>query len=293
MKDVRTVSMHCERKYVNTDCPSCGFSDVLTSRHRGIESVVVKLLPVNICRCVSCFRRFWVFESLFANATRVFIWGLFLAVIVSITLLTFLQSQPVFEVPNPNVRLGGQVENQSEEEPSSFVLPSHDSGAVLAQKNETFLLKKDEPERENEAQSKANSTPEKEAKEIVNSKVDLESLARTEMQYNVDIWKKMWELGLVNDYLSFYSSDFEPNNFLSVNEWVDQRKKRVTPEKKIRLELNNFDLSFSDNMSKTVMEFDQVYISQTYSGTSRKQLVWEKEINEWKIVSEKELENFN
>ena len=128
-------------------------------------------------------------------------------------------------------------------------------------------------------------------KAIDEDKGALESLVKVELNYRVERWSEMWQSGLVDYYLGFYSKDFQPNKGLSFDAWVEQRKKRINPEKKIEIKLSSFDVSFSNDMKRSVMIFDQLYSSHSYSEKSRKKLVWVKEADEWKIVSETELSN--
>ena len=120
--------------------------------------------------------------------------------------------------------------------------------------------------------------------------LELESLAKVEVGYAIEQWRAAWESGDVQSYLRQYSPDFKPANDLSVDDWEIQRLSRVTPSKKIELDLNSFDMSFSDQLTKAYVEFQQSYTSGAYSEASTKQLVLVKVAGSWKILSEIELQ---
>lgn len=116
-----------------------------------------------------------------------------------------------------------------------------------------------------------------------------QSLLKLDINYELEQWKMAWELGDSVRYLSFYSQDFVPANGASLDAWKKQRQQRVTPAKKIRLTLQDYDVSFDQNNTHSRVVFTQIYQSNRFTDTTRKQLVLRKESQRWKIIAEKSL----
>lgn len=114
------------------------------------------------------------------------------------------------------------------------------------------------------------------------------SLTKIEINFAIDQWKNAWQSGQTDRYLEMYSNEFTPANGQSLSNWKQQRSLRVTPNKKIQLELSKFDVSFISN-TKVRVNFDQFYVSSNYSDVTRKELVFIKQQDQWKIQSEKEV----
>lgn len=121
-------------------------------------------------------------------------------------------------------------------------------------------------------------------------RAELESLLKVDIGYHVENWRKAWQAGDFERYLSFYSKQFKPRNDLSFSQWRELRKQRVIPTKKIALKLANFKVEFSNGYNQSTVSFDQSYAAGTYQDTSRKQLLLVKEKQEWRIVSETEIQ---
>lgn len=118
---------------------------------------------------------------------------------------------------------------------------------------------------------------------------ELESLLKIDIGYHLENWRKAWQAGDVARYLSFYSEDFIPRNELSRERWVELRRDRISPAKKIVLRLSNFKVEFIDNNAAAIVAFDQAYQAGSYQDVSRKKLLLLKERQEWKITSETEI----
>ena len=88
MQESQTVLQHHRVKPTGIVCRRCHSKNVVMSRYRGIEELIASVLPCNICRCVDCYSRFWVVESLFAKTKRVWVWGFLVFLSVAIALLT-------------------------------------------------------------------------------------------------------------------------------------------------------------------------------------------------------------
>jgi murein L,D-transpeptidase YafK len=118
---------------------------------------------------------------------------------------------------------------------------------------------------------------------------ELKSLAKVEVSYMVERWREAWSSGDLKTYLLSYSPNFKPANDLSFDQWRAKRMYRVTPEKNITIELDDFEVVMLEQLSSAVVEFNQHYQSGSYAETSRKQLRLSKEQGGWKIMAEIEL----
>ena len=115
---------------------------------------------------------------------------------------------------------------------------------------------------------------------------EVESLAKVEISYLVNQWRDAWAKGNTDAYLKFYSDKFVPAKQQSLAQWQDQRRSRVVPSKSATIRLSNFKVSFDEALSTSNVEFDQYFESGQYNDQSRKKLVFAKEPQGWKLVSE-------
>jgi ketosteroid isomerase-like protein len=107
---------------------------------------------------------------------------------------------------------------------------------------------------------------------------------REELETTVRSWADAWSRQQVGRYLSFYSTRFRPNAGVSIKQWKQQRKIRITSKKNIRVELSDFNASV--NGSTATVLFQQAYQSDTFSDVIRKKLVLIRGPEGWKIVRE-------
>ena len=105
----------------------------------------------------------------------------------------------------------------------------------------------------------------------------------------INNWEKAWEEGDTEKYLSFYATSFQPEKGLSISEWQSQRKKRVIPEKNIKLNISDLDIDFIDGREGIQISFKQNYYTDNFSDQSRKELLIQSTNNGYEILSEVEL----
>lgn len=125
---------------------------------------------------------------------------------------------------------------------------------------------------------------------VQKDQTELQSLLKVDINYRIDQWRRAWQAGLVDEYLSFYSEQFIPSDQSGREQWLAQRKRRIRPSLKIDLQMSNFVVAFAENNTLGTVRFDQLYQSGSYTEKSRKQLVLLKEQQEWKIISETEID---
>lgn len=312
------------------DCPNCGANRVVVRRPHGAEWLLVLLLPRALLQCLHCYHRFAMPEGLFDRSLRAIIWVTVLIGLVLVVFFMWspadkatndaaelqIDSQftPSSEQPSDAhidrvISPATKIVPISEEEADAFASQNNSllasNGSSTASTNlpepglDAVKLKPQELEQQvalAKAQSEEAERLNQERKKLLQTSLardpeELESLLRTEVSYRIYSWRDAWQAGQIDEYLAFYSQNFQPNNELTLEQWKARRKQRVSPSKKIELELRDFEVSFDEQSRYCTVVFDQFYRSGTYSETSRKQLVFVKEWHDWKIVSEVELHN--
>ena len=308
-------------KPVNSLCKKCSSPHVVESQSRSIEGLIKAIIPCNVHRCLDCYHRFWAFESLFSNASRV--WVLVFVSLIVVTSVFFSVQQASqsnlnrkaefipFETSEPNSLESNSLGSNSETaQVDSDDADVGDVGNIRALLKDADIVESNEPDTllksvidsageveviEAKFQSEKIISKSEESIKRLESAVDedqqaLASLLKVDINYRIEGWRKSWQAGLVNDYLSFYSPSFKPNNGLSNKAWQAQRKLRVSPSKKITLSLSDFDVEVMDENKRAVAIFTQSYSSPTYSEVSRKKLVLLNEEGNWNISSEEQVE---
>lgn len=301
-------------------CPKCDASKVATSRPQSGDQLHSLLWPALPYRCLRCYHRFWLKEPFFAKKARVIFWALaVLAVaLVSAKVLStlFISNEPgrqaaieeskeglaprgddlqsaIVGIDQKPLQIDSQGSDTNDATLTTIELPVSDAdinaqpALTLEQQKEQVKMAK---ERAEIAAQQSQAKLEQMETSLAPDPLELESLAKVEVGYAIEQWRSAWASGDVQTYLRQYSPSFKPASGMATDEWEAQRVARVTPSKKINLGLSSFDMSFSDNLTKAYVEFEQAYAAGAYSETSNKQLVLLKGANGWKIVSEVELE---
>ena len=129
-----------------------------------------------------------------------------------------------------------------------------------------------------------------------------------EITSRVNDWASAWRHKDYDNYMNFYAANFAPENGLSVDAWQKQRKTRLVNPGKINLSLSNVEVTCDGD--KAVAKFKQDYSVTTYklkkskddagcqvcnakrvatkgfADMVDKELRFEKQANQWKIVQE-------
>jgi hypothetical protein len=97
------------------------------------------------------------------------------------------------------------------------------------------------------------------------------------------IWLQAWEGKNVNEYLSFYSTNFrDPKK--SRKEWAEQRRSALNGNSSISIQIS--DIQMKQNDETVEVSFLQNYKSDRVSDVGKKKLIWKNEGNSWKIIQE-------
>ncbi len=118
---------------------------------------------------------------------------------------------------------------------------------------------------------------------------ELKSLAKIEINYVIEQWRKAWSDGQAEQYLGFYSEQFTPSGDRSRSKWAEQRRSRINPERGISIELSNHVVAFDEGLTRATVKLQQDYRAGNYQDFSDKQLVFLKEKEQWRIIFEEEL----
>jgi len=119
----------------------------------------------------------------------------------------------------------------------------------------------------------------------VNKTKDIEAL-KVKISEKTSLWKKAWEQGDYKSYVSLYSNKFSGRH-ANREQWLSDRKIKVTQAKKIKLTLDNVSTKVKEGI--VIVRFKQHYRSRNYQDTALKQLVWRQEQGSWLISQERTL----
>lgn len=306
-------------------CPKCGASKIAYSRLQQFDDLKMCFIAKRPHRCLQCYKRFWAREKFTANSKRV--WTLAIIALLAVVLMlrvfgvlsTFNQTAQVSLVSPEHEQLDSKPVESEEVSPQSKPAPALASQISMPQgAGEKATLDGAQAvsnaNREFTQTSVESLNPEQQARQLLLAKQqaeaaaqisqarveqleqvllpaeeELESLVKVEVSYMVERWREAWSSGDLNRYLLSYSSNFKPENDLSFRQWQAERQSRVSPEKDIVIELDDFDVVMLEQLSSVVVEFNQHYQTGNYVENSRKRLSLAKEQGAWKIMAEVEL----
>ena len=116
-----------------------------------------------------------------------------------------------------------------------------------------------------------------------------ESITDQQVTDLVKRWAKSWSDQNVSDYTSHYSSGYRPKgSSLTHQQWLAQRKVRLTNKKFIDVKVDDFKVDKTDNQVSVI--FSQHYRSNTMDDKIRKQLTFRVDKDNYlnsKIISER------
>lgn len=310
-------------------CPHCHSNRIAYSRLRGYDSLKARFTNKKPYRCVDCYGRFWVKQDGVSFSKVFLVGGVvgLLALVVLVAVVDNSSSaQRVIEssssVVDANVLPQGSREtardanidstnsNSDTNSLRSVVVSYEQAGsdsasgddiALTAQRPRIRSYEKPLTLEQQTAQvrlAKQQAVAAKERSEARSEQLklalkpaedELEALVKIEVGYFVERWREAWSDGDAERYFSTYSANFQPANDQSVDQWKANRRYRVKPEKKIMIELTDFNIVMREKSRVGVVKFNQRYQSGSYKEISRKQLDLIQEDGDWKIAAEVEL----
>ncbi len=157
--------------------------------------------------------------------------------------------------------------------------------ALLAEKDSIIARQKQEAERLKE---QAQAEPVVAAVSAVGEEPDRDAQAIA----RVKSWARAWAAQDVAAYVDHYTGDYTPGSTISREQWLEQRRVRLTNKTFIEVDVREFSVkNLGEQFSVT---FTQHYRSNTVDDTIRKRLVFDKRGDDWssaKIVSERRVAN--
>lgn len=99
-------------------------------------------------------------------------------------------------------------------------------------------------------------------------------------------WSAAWSAQAVDMYLSFYHKQYKPVSGLSRKGWVQSRRYRLKKPQWIKVGLSDFNIK-KQSKTHAVVNFKQVYQSNTFTDVSYKQVVLLNTDDGWRIFREK------
>lgn len=101
-------------------------------------------------------------------------------------------------------------------------------------------------------------------------------------------WSAAWSAQSVDIYLSFYHDKYEPAKGLSRAKWAESRRVRLKKPSWIKVNFSDFKVS-KNTGKQAVVNFKQIYQSNSFRDVSLKQLLLLNTDNGWQILRERSL----
>ncbi len=110
---------------------------------------------------------------------------------------------------------------------------------------------------------------------------------RTAAAETLEQWRRDWESGDVEKYLSHYDSEFIGSN-MKIDAWRDYKRRVGKNKTSIAVELDEISIfGYPDEDDLMVVTFKQHYESNNFNGSAHKRQYWRKgDDNRWRIVNE-------
>ena len=109
-----------------------------------------------------------------------------------------------------------------------------------------------------------------------------------EIEKTLLAWSAAWSAQAVDIYLSFYHNQYKPTNGLSRKGWIQSRHFRLKKPRWIKIGLSNFVFK-QNNGKQAVVNFKQLYQSNSFRDVSEKQMVLLHTDEGWRIFREKSI----
>lgn len=101
----------------------------------------------------------------------------------------------------------------------------------------------------------------------------------------IDDWVQSWESQELPDYFASYHSEFEPRYENSRERWRQSRSRVIGNAEWIRLTLREYE-TIEESTESVEVHFWLDYESPTYSDSTRKKIVLSKDLDDWLILEE-------
>ena len=179
--------------------------------------------------------------------------------------------------------------------PISIASLSLSKTATQPQKNTIVISKTDTPTVEKKSKTitevksvKAKLKSKAVAEMAVVSNAASKKVSSPSVEKTLQAWSVAWSAQAADMYLSFYHHEYKPTNGLSRKGWEQSRRYRLKKPQWIKVGLSNLDIRKQSN-SQAVVNFKQMYHSNTFKDVSYKQMVLVNTNDGWRIFRERNL----
>lgn len=121
-------------------------------------------------------------------------------------------------------------------------------------------------------------------KRVTRSQAEVKNIQSVESVLHA--WSAAWSAQAVDMYLSFYHNKYRPTNGMSHKGWIQSRKFRLKKPRWIKVALSNLEIK-KQGKTQAVVNFKQVYKSNSFNDVSYKQVVLINTDDGWRIFREK------
>lgn len=123
--------------------------------------------------------------------------------------------------------------------------------------------------------------------QVVTTQTAIDSINK-DIESHLKSWARAWSGQSLSGYISAYTRNYRPNSKLDHQQWINQRKKRLSKPGFIEVNLSNFKIQvFNNDLAEAI--FTQRYRSDSYQDAVRKRAVLVKTEKGWKISQEQSL----
>ena len=123
--------------------------------------------------------------------------------------------------------------------------------------------------------------PAGEIKRVSTARLNTQSVEKV-----LQAWSTAWSAQAVDMYLSFYHNQYQPSNGMSRKGWVQSRRYRLKKPQWIKIGLSDFKIK-KQSGAQAVVNFKQLYQSNSFRDVSYKQVVLLNTDDGWRIFREK------
>ena len=167
--------------------------------------------------------------------------------------------------------------NKSQAEKSTIVISKMDKSVV---KEKPVIEAKVIPEAKKNVEAK----PVSEIKRVSTTTPKIQNTQSVEKV--LQAWSSAWSAQAVDMYLSFYHNQYRPSNGMSRKGWVQSRRYRLKKPQWIKIGLSDFKIK-KQTGTQAVVNFKQLYQSNSFRDVSYKQVVLLNTDDGWRIFREK------
>ncbi|HEY9051357.1 MAG TPA: tetratricopeptide repeat protein [Gammaproteobacteria bacterium] len=144
-----------------------------------------------------------------------------------------------------------------------------------------------------------NNISETEPVVIESANVVMAPPAQNETQVNainkaVQAWSSAWSDSDIKNYLAAYSTDFRPSEpATDYTQWQNSRRARLALASNTQVKLENIRIYLDMQLQQALAEFVQHYRSANYQDKVLKQLYLKRQQDQWLIVEERVIQQYN